>query len=58
MTTWTVIQQTSAGYIETESDLFVLATEGGSLIRLENASGIDGDDWQDVTPPTTTWTVQ
>tara|TARA_R100000951_G_scaffold80494_1_gene68335 strand:- start:987 stop:1166 length:180 start_codon:yes stop_codon:yes gene_type:complete len=59
MTTWTVIQQTSAGYIETEDNLFVLATESNELIKLDDASGIDADDWQDVTPPaTTTWTIQ
>ena len=29
------------------------------LIRLDDASGIDADDWQDVSPPaTTTWTIQ
>lgn len=59
MTTWTIVEVTAAGYIETESDLFVLATEGGALIRLEDASIIDGDDWQTLAPvSTTTWTIQ
>tara|TARA_R100001480_G_C4697132_1_gene177035 strand:+ start:628 stop:807 length:180 start_codon:yes stop_codon:yes gene_type:complete len=59
MTTWTVVEETAAGYIETESDLFILATEGGALIKLEDASGIDGDDWQSIAPiTTTTWTIQ
>jgi hypothetical protein len=59
MTTWTVVEETAAGYIETESDLFVLATESGALIKLEDASRIDGDDWQILAPiTTTTWTIQ
>ena len=59
MTTWTVVAETAAGYIETEDNLFVLATESNELIKLDDASGIDADDWQDVTPPaTTTWTIQ
>lgn len=59
MTTWAVIEETASGYIETESDLFVLATESNELIKLDDASGIDADDWQYITPPaTTTWTIQ
>ena len=59
MTIWAVVEETAAGYIETEDNLFVLATENGELIRLDDASGIDADDWQDVSPPaTTTWTIQ
>ena len=59
MTTWTVVEETAAGYIETESDLFILATESNELIRLEDASGIDADDWQAIAPiSTTTWTIQ
>lgn len=59
MTTWTVVAETAAGYIETEDNLFVLATENDGLIRLDDASVIDADDYQDVSPPaTTTWTIQ
>lgn len=59
MTTWTVVSETAAGYIETEDNLFVLATENGELIRLDDASRIDTDDWQELTPvSTTTWTIQ
>ena len=59
MTTWTIVSETAAGYIETEDNLFLIGTEDGNLIKLENASGIVADDWQDVSPPaTTTWTIQ
>ena len=59
MTTWTVVTETAAGYIETEDNLFVLATENSELIRLDDASEINSDDYQDVSPPaTTTWTIQ
>ena len=34
MTTWTVVEETAAGYIETEDNLFVLATENGELLSL------------------------
>ena len=59
MTTWTVIVEPAAGYIETEDNFFLLATENGELIRLDDASEINSDDYQDVSPlATTTWTIQ
>ena len=59
MTTWTIVQESASGYNETEDNLSVLATEDGDLIKLETATVINTDDWQELTPvSTTTWTIQ
>ena len=58
-TSWTSVPETAQGYIETEDNLSVLATEDGDLIKLETATVINTDDWQELTPvSTTTWTIQ
>ena len=56
--TWTSIPATAAGYIETEDNLFLLATENGELIQQEDSTDISTGDWQDTTNPSTTWTIQ
>lgn len=59
MTIWTIVSETAVGYIETEDNLFLLATENGELIQQEGSTNIAPGDWQDVSPPaTTTWTIQ
>ena len=58
-TTWSIIQNTSEGYFETEDNIYVLATEDGGLLQQEGAIVIAPDDWQDVPAvATTTWTIQ
>jgi len=58
-TTWSVIQNTSEGYFETEDNLDLLATEAGLLFQQEGGVVIAPDDWQDVpATATTTWTEQ
>jgi len=58
-TTWSIIQNTSQGYFETEDNIYVLSTEDGSLLQQEGAIVIAPDDWQDVPAvATTTWTIQ
>tara|TARA_R100001463_G_scaffold8356_1_gene25695 strand:- start:38 stop:247 length:210 start_codon:yes stop_codon:yes gene_type:complete len=58
-TTWQQIPETSQGYIETEDNLFLLATEDSELIQQEDYTDIAPGDWQDTTDPsTTTWTIQ
>ena len=56
--TWTSIPETARGYIETEDNLFVFATENNELIQQEDLTDISELDYQDTTNPTTTWTVQ
>jgi len=56
--TWTSIPETARGYIETEDNLFVLATENNELIQQEDSTDISTGDWQDTTNPSTTWTIQ
>ena len=57
--TWTVAPEQARGYIETEDNLFLLATEGGELFQQENLTDIDTEDWQELTPvSTSTWTIQ
>ena len=59
MTTWTIVSNTSEGYFETEDNIYVLATEDGSLLQQEGAIVIAPDDWQDIPAvATTTWTIQ
>jgi hypothetical protein len=58
-TTWSVIQNTSEGYFETEDNLDLLVTETGLLLQQEGGVVIAPDDWQDVpATTTTTWTEQ
>ena len=57
-TTWQNIPETSQGYIETEDNLFLLATENNELIQQEDFTDIAPGDWQDTTDPSTTWTIQ
>ena len=58
-TTWSVIQNTSEGYFETEDNLDLLVTETGLLFQQEGAVVIAPDDWQDVpATTTTTWVIQ
>ena len=57
-TTWQVVSETAQGYIETEDNLFLLATENGELIQQEDSTDISTVDWQDTTNPSTTWTIQ
>jgi len=57
--TWTTVPETARGYIETEDNLFLLATEDNELIQQEGSIVIAPDDWQDVPAvATTTWTIQ
>ena len=56
--TWTTVPETSRGYIETEDNLFLLATEDNELIQQEDLTDIAPGDWQDISPTSTTWTVQ
>ena len=58
-TTWTDIPETAQGYVETEDNLFLIATEDNELIQQEDRTDISPDNWQDVpSTSTTTWTVQ
>ena len=57
-TTWTTVPETARGYIETEDNKFVLATENNELIQQEDFTDISELDYQYTTNPTTTWTVQ
>tara|TARA_R100000734_G_C3301193_1_gene91807 strand:- start:369 stop:575 length:207 start_codon:yes stop_codon:yes gene_type:complete len=56
--TWTTVPETARGYIETEDNLFLLATENNELIQQEDLTDISELDYQDTTNPTTTWAVQ
>ena len=56
--TWTTVPETSRGYIETEDNLFLLATENNELIQQEDLTDIAPGDWQDISSTSTTWTVQ
>mgnify|MGYP003657462845 CR=1 FL=1 len=58
-TTWSIIQNTSEGYFETEDNIYVLATENGELLQQEGAVVIAPDDYQDIPAiATTTWAIQ
>ena len=58
-TSWSVVQNTSEGYFETEDNIHVLTTENGALLQQEGAIVIAPDDWQDIPAvATTTWTIQ
>ena len=58
-TSWSVIQNTSQGYFETEDNLDLLETETGLLFQQEGGFVIAPNDWQDVpATATTTWTEQ
>tara|TARA_R100000655_G_scaffold35158_1_gene68420 strand:- start:867 stop:1076 length:210 start_codon:yes stop_codon:yes gene_type:complete len=58
-TTWSTVPETAQGYIETEDNLFLIATEDNELIQQEDRTDISPDNWQDVpTTSTTTWTIQ
>ena len=58
-TSWSVIQNTSEGYFETEDNLDLLVTETGLLFQQEGEVVIAPDDWQDTpATATTTWTQQ
>lgn len=56
--TWTIQIAQARGYIETEDNLFLLATEDNELIQQENLTDIDTEDYQEVVPASTTWTIQ
>ena len=56
--TWTTVPETARGYIETEDNLFLLATENNELIQQEDLTDISELDYQDTTNTSTTWTVQ
>ena len=57
-TTWTTVPETAQGYIETEDNLFLIATEDNELIQQEDKTDIAPGNWQDVSGVSTTWTVQ
>tara|TARA_R100000329_G_scaffold93762_1_gene78119 strand:+ start:306 stop:512 length:207 start_codon:yes stop_codon:yes gene_type:complete len=57
-TSWTSIPETAQGYIETEDNLFLLATEDNELFQQEDRTDIAPGNWQDTSSPSTTWTVQ
>ena len=58
-TSWTTVPETAQGYIETEDNLFLIATEDNELIQQEYKTDIAPGNWQDVSEPsTTTWTIQ
>jgi hypothetical protein len=57
-TTWNIVSETAQGYLETEDNLFVLATESNQPIQQEDSTDISTGDWQDTTNPSTTWTIQ
>ncbi len=56
--TWNIQIPQARGYIETEDNLFLLATEDNELIQQENLTDIDTEDYQEVVPVSTTWTIQ
>lgn len=57
--TWTIQIAQARGYIETEDNLFLLATEDGDFFQQEQLTDIDTEDWQELTPvSTSTWTIQ
>jgi len=56
--TWTTVPETTRGYIETEDNLFLLATENNELIQQEDLTDISELDYQDTTDSSTTWTIQ
>tara|TARA_R100000951_G_scaffold107225_1_gene102430 strand:+ start:327 stop:533 length:207 start_codon:yes stop_codon:yes gene_type:complete len=56
--TWTTVPETARGYIETEDNLFLLATENNELIQQEDLTDISELDYQDTTDSSTTWTIQ
>tara|TARA_R100001460_G_scaffold48747_1_gene86855 strand:- start:823 stop:999 length:177 start_codon:yes stop_codon:yes gene_type:complete len=58
MTTWTIVSEQARGYIETEDNIFLLATENDELIQQENLTDIDTEDYQEIVPVSTTWTIQ
>ena len=58
-TSWTTVPETAQGYIETEDNLFLIATEDNELIQQEDKTDIAPGNWHDVSEPsTTTWTIQ
>ena len=58
-TSWTTVPETAQGYIETEDNLFLIATEDNELIQQEDKTDIAPGNWQDAPEvSTTTWTVQ
>tara|TARA_Y100000356_G_C11164992_1_gene238102 strand:+ start:581 stop:757 length:177 start_codon:yes stop_codon:yes gene_type:complete len=58
MTTWTIVSEQARGYIETEDNIFLLVTENNELIQQENLTDIDAEDYQEIVPVSTTWTIQ
>jgi len=58
-TSWTSVPETAQGYIETEDNLFLIATENNELIQQEDKTDIAPENWQDAPAvSTTTWTIQ
>ena len=50
-TSWTSVPETAQGYIETEDNLFLIATEDNELIQQEDKTDIAPGNWQDVSEP-------
>jgi hypothetical protein len=58
-TSWTNVPETAQGYIETEDNLLLIATENNELIQQEDKTDIAPGNWQDAPAiSTTTWTIQ
>ena len=58
-TSWTSVPETAQGYIETEDNLFLIATENNELLQQEDKTDIAPGNWQDAQAvSTTTWTIQ
>jgi hypothetical protein len=58
-TSWETVPETAQGYIETENNLFLIATENNELIQQEDKTDIAPGNWQDAPViSTTTWTIQ
>ena len=47
-TSWTSVPETAQGYIETEDNLFLIATENNELIQQEDKTDIAPGNWQDA----------
>lgn len=58
-TSWATVPETAQGYIESENNLFLIATENNELIQQEDKTDIAPGNWQDAPViSTTTWTIQ
>ena len=58
-TSWATVPETAQGHIESENNLFLIATENNELIQQEDKTDIAPGNWQDAPViSTTTWTIQ